>query len=210
MQRFIMIRIGQALIAVVVVSIIVFSLSHLSGDPLTVLLPMGDVSPEDIDAIRAKWGLDKPIITQYGVFMSNALRGDFGNSYAFGGETAMGMVISRFPATLLLAGSALLVSVLIGIPLGVITAAKKDSFIDYQGTGLAFLGQAADYARARFHWLVVVIQHDHVIAHHEPRLIGIAAFRAHVITHGAGLRRAKAVDNQSTRQQLQNTILGCR
>ncbi len=142
MQRFIMIRIGQALIAVVVVSVIVFSLSHVSGDPLTVLMPMGDVSPEDIDAIRAKWGLDKPIISQYGVFMSNALRGDFGNSYAFGGETAMGMVMSRFPATLLLAGSALLVAIVIGIPLGVITAAKKDSFIDYQGKGLAFLGQA--------------------------------------------------------------------
>ena len=142
MQRFIMIRIGQALIAVVVVSVIVFSLSHVSGDPLTVLMPMGDVSPEDIDAIRAKWGLDKPIISQYGVFMSNALRGDFGDSYAFGGETAMGMVMSRFPATLLLAGSALLVAVVIGIPLGVITAAKKDSFIDYQGKGLAFLGQA--------------------------------------------------------------------
>ena len=142
MQRFIMIRIGQAMIAVVVVSIIVFSLSHLSGDPLTVLLPMGDVAPEDIEAIRAKWGLDKPIIAQYGVFMSNALRGDFGDSYAFGGETAMGMVISRFPATLQLAGSALLVAIIIGIPLGVITAAKKDSFIDYQGKGLAFLGQA--------------------------------------------------------------------
>ena len=142
MQRFIMIRIGQAMIAVLVVSVIVFSLSHVSGDPLTVLMPMGDVSPEDIDAIRAKWGLDKPIISQYGVFMSNALRGDFGDSYAFGGETAMGMVMSRFPATLLLAGSALLVAIVIGIPLGVITAAKKDSFIDYQGKGLAFLGQA--------------------------------------------------------------------
>ena len=142
MQRFILARFGAALIAVVVVSVIVFSLSHLSGDPLTVLLPMGDVSPEDIDAIRAKWGLDKPIISQYGVFMSNALRGDFGDSYAFGGETAMGMVISRFPATLQLAGSALLISIVIGIPLGVITAAKKDSMIDYQGKALAFLGQA--------------------------------------------------------------------
>lgn len=142
MQRFILARFGAAMIAVVVVSVIVFSLSHLSGDPLTVLMPMGDVSPEDIDAIRAKWGLDKPIVSQYGVFMSNALRGDFGDSYAFGGETAMGMVISRFPATLQLAGAALLISVAIGIPLGVITAAKKDSMIDYQGKALAFLGQA--------------------------------------------------------------------
>ena len=92
MQRFILIRIGQAMIAVVVVSVIVFSLSHLSGDPLTVLLPMGDVSPEDIEAIRAKWGLDKPTVTQDVVFMSNAVRGDFGESYVVGGETARGRV----------------------------------------------------------------------------------------------------------------------
>jgi len=63
MQRFILIRFVQAMIAVLVVSVIVFSLSHLSGDPLTTIMPMGDVEPEDIEALRAKWGLDKPLHT---------------------------------------------------------------------------------------------------------------------------------------------------
>lgn len=78
MQRFILIRFVQAMIAVLVVSVIVFSLSHLSGDPLTTIMPMGDVEPEDIEALRAKWGLDKPLHIQYGLFLGNAVRGDFG------------------------------------------------------------------------------------------------------------------------------------
>lgn len=56
MQRFIIFRVGQALLAILVVSGIVFSLSHLSGDPLTTIMPMGDVEPEDIEALRVKWG----------------------------------------------------------------------------------------------------------------------------------------------------------
>ena len=142
MQRFIILRIAQAMLAILVVSIIVFSLSHLSGDPLTTIMPMGDVEPEDIEALRVKWGLDKPIHIQYAVFLKNAVRGDFGESYAFGGQTAMGMVMMRFPATLQLAAVALLLTIAIGLPMGVITAVKKDSFLDYQGKSIAFLGQA--------------------------------------------------------------------
>ena len=142
MQRFILIRFIQAMVAVLAVSIIVFSLSHLSGDPLTTIMPMGDVEPEDIEALRVKWGLDQPLHIQYGVFLKNAVRGDFGESYAFGGQTAMGMVLLRFPATLQLAGAALVLTLVIGLPLGVITAVRKDGWVDYQGKAIAFLGQA--------------------------------------------------------------------
>jgi peptide/nickel transport system permease protein len=142
MQRFIILRFGQAIIAVFLVSIIVFTLSHISGDPTSVMLPMGEATPEDIAELKAKWGLDKPLHVQYWVFLTNALQGDFGQSYAFGGQSAMGMVLSRFPATLQLAGAALLITLVLGISLGVITAVKKDSFIDYQGKALAFLGQS--------------------------------------------------------------------
>jgi len=142
MQRFIIFRIGQALLAILVVSIIVFSLSHLSGDPLTTIMPMGDVEPEDIEALRVKWGLDKSLHVQYGVFLKNAVRGDFGESYAFGGQTAMGMVMKRFPATLQLSSVALLLTLAIGLPMGVLTAVKKDGFLDYQGKSIAFLGQS--------------------------------------------------------------------
>ena len=142
MQRFIILRIAQALLAILVVSIIVFSLSHISGDPLTTIMPMGGVEPEDIEALRVKWGLDKPLHIQYAVFLKNAVRGDFGESYAFGGQTAMGMVMLRFPATLQLASVALLLTIAIGLPMGVLTAVKKDGFLDYQGKSIAFLGQS--------------------------------------------------------------------
>ena len=142
MRRFVIFRFGQAMLAIMAVSIIVFSLSHISGDPLTTIMPMGDVEPEDLEALRAKWGLDKALHVQYWVFLKNAVTGDFGDSYAFGGQTAMGMVMMRFPATLQLAGAAIFLTLIIGLPLGVITAVKKDSFVDYQGKSIAFLGQA--------------------------------------------------------------------
>jgi peptide/nickel transport system permease protein len=106
------------------------------------MLPMGEATSEDIAHLRAKWGLDKPLYAQYGVWLKNAVRGDFGTSYAFGGKSAMEMVASRFPATLKLGGLAVLIALAIGVPLGVMAAVKKDSFLDYQGKALAFLGQS--------------------------------------------------------------------
>jgi peptide/nickel transport system permease protein len=135
-------RLGQSLVAVLLVSIIIFMLSHISGDPTSVMLPMGEATAEDVAQLKARWGLDKPLYVQYGVWLQNVLQGDFGNSYAYGGKTAMEMVLSRFPATLQLAGVAILVAIVIGVPLGVMTAVRKDGFLDYQGKGLAFLGQS--------------------------------------------------------------------
>jgi len=129
-------------VAVLLVSVIVFMLSHVSGDPTSVMLPMGDATAEDVAYLKAKWGLDKPLYVQYGVWLGNVLQGDFGSSYAYGGKTAMEMVASRFPATMILASMAILVAIVIGVPLGVMTAVKKDTFLDYQGKGLAFLGQS--------------------------------------------------------------------
>ena len=113
MQRFIIFRAGQAIIAVLLVSIIVFMLSNITGDPTSVMLPMGEATPEDIAELKAKWGLDKPLHVRYLIFLGNAVQGDFGESYAFGGQTAMGMVIDRFPATLQLGGLAMLISVVL-------------------------------------------------------------------------------------------------
>ena len=142
MQRFITLRVGQSLLAIVLISVIVFALSHVSGDPTAIMLPMGEATQEDIAALKAKWGLDKPLYTQYWVFLTNAVRGDFGESYQFGGKTAMGMVAERFPATLKLGSLAMVIAIVIGVPLGVLTAVNKDGFLDYQGKAIAFLGQS--------------------------------------------------------------------
>lgn len=142
MQHYIIMRIAQSLVAVLLVSIIIFMLSHVSGDPTSVMLPMGEATAEDVAQLKAKWGLDKPLYVQFGVWLQNVLQGDFGHSYAYGGKTAMEMVASRFPATLMLASVAILVAIVIGVPLGVMTAVRKDGFLDYQGKGVAFLGQS--------------------------------------------------------------------
>ncbi|MBM3222032.1 MAG: hypothetical protein FJZ38_25765 [Candidatus Rokubacteria bacterium] len=80
MQRFIAKRFFQSLLALWVMSLIVFALARLSGDPLNVMLPL-EAGPEDFERVRKHWGLDKPVATQYLVFLTNALQGDFGKSW---------------------------------------------------------------------------------------------------------------------------------
>src|SRR6185436_13055966 len=126
MQRFIAVRVFQSLLAIVVMSVIVFSLARLSGDPLDVMLPLEAVQ-EDYDRLSQYWGLDKPLPTQYLIFAKKALQGDFGESLKYQGRSAMSLVAERLPATLELAGFALLISALIAVPLGVLAAVTKGS-----------------------------------------------------------------------------------
>jgi len=97
--------------------------------------------PEQIAAARAKWGLDKPIYVQYGVFLSRAVRGDLGNSLFFQ-QPALEVLMERMPATLQLSAVALFFSLSIAIPVGLLSALKRDTIWDYLGTNLAMLGQA--------------------------------------------------------------------
>jgi peptide/nickel transport system permease protein len=130
-------------------SIIVFSLARMTGDPLDVLLPM-EAGDGERERIAQHWGLDKPwfvnvarpLDTQYWTFVGKALRGDFGNSWKWQGHTAIGLVLERLPATLQLAGFALLISVLLALPFGVLTAVWRDTPFDSFGKIFALLGQS--------------------------------------------------------------------
>ncbi len=134
-------RLLQSLIVIWGVSVLVFFLLRLApGDPVMMLLAES-ASPEQIADARAKWGLDKPIAVQYMVFLGRALRGDLGNSLFFQ-QPAIEVLLERMPATLQLSGVALLFSLSVAIPIGLLSALKRDSFWDYLGTGLAMLGQA--------------------------------------------------------------------
>lgn len=141
MQRFLLIRLFQSFLAIIVVSIIVFSLGRLSGDPRYVLLPI-DATEEDFIRIEKLWGLDKPLVIQYFTFVENVAKGDFGPSIKWEGYTAGGLVAKRTPATLQLAGAALLLAVVLAVPIGVLSAVKKDSGIDGIGKVIALLGQS--------------------------------------------------------------------
>jgi peptide/nickel transport system permease protein len=140
MQRYIFVRVAQAIVTLLVLSLAVFLSVHLTGDPALYLLgPEG--TREDYAQIKKNLGLDKPLPVQYGLFLGNMLRGDFGNS-PITGQSARDTLIERFPATLQLAGAAFLLTIVIGIPLGIWSAVKRDTIIDQFGKFFAVLGIA--------------------------------------------------------------------
>ncbi len=142
MQRYIIIRLSHAVLAMFAISVIVFALARLSGDPLDVLMP-DDATPEDYEAVRAMWGLDKPMHIQYGVYMNNLFHGNLGMSIKWPGKNGGELIMSRLPATLQLAGLSLVIATAMAFPLGVIVAVKKDTGIDIVGKIIALLGQSA-------------------------------------------------------------------
>ena len=142
MQRYIIVRLFHALLALFAMSIIVFSLARISGNPMDVLLPE-DATVEDFEIMSERWGLDKPLHMQYLVYVGNVLRGDFGTSIKWPGRSTRDLIFARLPATLELSLLALVVAALLALPLGVLVAVKKDTGIDYAGKVVALLGQAA-------------------------------------------------------------------
>lgn len=128
-----------AIPVIIGISFLVFLLMHIApGDPISLLLG-DDATPAEIERARQEWGLDKPILFQYGEFLLRAVRGDFGKSLKFG-EPVTTLVFERLPATIELALASLLVSLLISIPIGVYSAIKHDSLLDHAGMGLALAG----------------------------------------------------------------------
>jgi peptide/nickel transport system permease protein len=141
MQRFILIRLFHSILALFAVSIIIFSLARISGDPVAMMLPV-EASEEDFARVRAAWGLDQPLHIQYATYLGNIFRGNFGESIKWKGQDALSLVLQRFPATLELSVFALVISAGIGLPIGVIVAVKKDTGVDLAGKIVALLGQS--------------------------------------------------------------------
>ena len=141
MQRYIVVRLQQTIVALWAVSIIVFALARITGNPLDTLLSF-EATLEDRERVAAALGLDRPLYTQYFIFVGNVLRGEFGESFKWR-LPASELVFGRFPASLALAGLAITIATLVAVPLGVITAVKRDSVLDYGGKALALVGQAA-------------------------------------------------------------------
>ena len=141
MRGYIIIRLLQAILTLWVLSVIVFVSVHLTGDPAAYLLGP-DTTNETYEQLKINLGLDKPLPVQYWNFLKNASRGDFGIS-VFHGSSARDILISRLPATLELAGAAFVLSMLVGIPLGVLSAVKRDTVFDTAGKIFAVIGIAA-------------------------------------------------------------------
>lgn len=132
MQRFIIRRLVYAIPTLIGISIITFLIAHLSpGDPIR-LYTFGDpnVTPEDIAFLREQLGLNKPLPLQYVDWIGRVVQGDFGDSIIYRGQTAMALIATRIPNSLQLAVVALLLSLFIGVPLGVIAALNRGKAID--------------------------------------------------------------------------------
>lgn len=140
MWRFVLRRAGNGAVSILGASLVIFMVSRLSGDPITLMMPP-DAPPQAIEAMRVALGLDRPLWTQYWIFITNALTGDFGTSYRWQ-QPALNLVLDRLPATVELAVAALLFSVSVAVPLGVLSAVYRGGWVDRLGRILAMLGQA--------------------------------------------------------------------
>jgi peptide/nickel transport system permease protein len=133
-------RLAQTVLVVALALTAVFFMVRLAGDPVLLFLPM-DIQAKDVDEFRQRLGFNDPLLTQYGRFVAGAVRGDFGESLRYK-QDAFGLVLERLPATLGLAGAALALTFCLAVPIGVISAVRRGSALDFVGMGLAVLGQA--------------------------------------------------------------------
>lgn len=138
MLTFVLKRLLQAVIVMLVVTLIAFMLFQFIGDPVTQMLGQ-EATEADRISLRQSLGLDEPLWKQYGTFVVNALHGEFGTSLRQGAPVAQ-LLAEKMPATLELAFFSAFVATLIGIPLGVFVALHKDSMIAKWLMGLSLLG----------------------------------------------------------------------
>jgi peptide/nickel transport system permease protein len=134
-------RAGRALVALWLVSTVVFVVMRLSGDPTPLLLPP-DAPRSEIFRLRTELGLDRPLPVQYAVFLGNLIRGDFGQSIRFKGS-ALAVVTERLPATLELGLTSFGLAILVAIPIGLLSAVYRNTLLDHAAMSLALVGQSA-------------------------------------------------------------------
>jgi peptide/nickel transport system permease protein len=131
-------RLAQSVLLLLVMSLLVFAGVYAIGNPVDILIgPQAD--QQDIQRTIAALGLDQPLWRQYLLFISRAVQGDLGTSFVHG-TSAIGLIFSRMPATLELAGFAIVLAVVIGIPLGLVAGLRPDSWVDRLIMGLSVIG----------------------------------------------------------------------
>jgi ABC-type dipeptide/oligopeptide/nickel transport system permease component len=141
MTQYVLRRLWQSVIVVFGVVTVVFFVLQLTGDPVRIM--MGETSSEeDIQNVKRQLGLDRPIHEQYITFLGKAIQGNFGDSIRQRGQPAMGIVLSRYPATLQLAFMALAFSMILATIFGVVSAVKRYSALDNVVMFLALIGQS--------------------------------------------------------------------
>ena len=161
MIRFVLARLVQSLVALAILSVVVFILARATGDPLQLILPMS-ATPEDYAEARQYLGLDRPYLEQYLSFVGRAITGDFGMSLR-ARKPVSELIRERLPNSLSLAAFAMTISMAIAFPLGVLAAVKKGTSLDRTAQIIAVLGQSlptfwvsivlVEFVAGRLQWL---------------------------------------------------------
>lgn len=139
MGRYIVRRLLQMIPVLFGVSLVVFFIIRLKGDPVLMLVP-DYYTEEQIQEVRRAYGLDKPVLVQYVEFLGRAVRGDFGRSFQ-NRQPAWDLVMAALPRTAQLTITALVIGVVMALPLGIVAALKRNSPIDLLVTFLAMVGR---------------------------------------------------------------------
>ena len=140
MKLYILKRLFHSIFVLVGISVVVFAILHLTGDPAALMMPM-DATPEQVAQFRKEMGFTDPLPIQYWRFFKGTLHGDFGNSFRHS-QPALDLVLERMPATIQLTFAALIIALMIAIPAGIVSAIRRNSILDHIGMTGALLGQS--------------------------------------------------------------------
>lgn len=140
MFSFLVLRLLHAIAVVFGVAVAVFFLIRIGGDPTALFLPP-EATLEEIRQVRQQMGFDRPLPLQFLEFLGNALQGDFGRSLRYD-QPAMVLVLERLPATLELSAAALALSLVVAVPLGIVTAVQRGRLADRAGLLFSLIGQS--------------------------------------------------------------------
>src|ERR671925_21413 len=140
MRAYVIRQLVQLAVVIVGISVLSFSILHVLGDPVLLLLPQ-NAGKEEFERYHKLLGLDQPVPVQYWKFATKALQGDFGKSW-YADTPAFKLVLERMPPTIYLTLSGLAVALLISLPMGILAALKRHSWVDSLCTAVAVAGQA--------------------------------------------------------------------
>ena len=174
MRTYVFERLLDTVLTCVGISFVVFAFLHLAGDPATVLLPP-EASNEAVAGLRRSLGLDDPFVVQYGRFLGQALRGNFGESFIIR-DSALRIVLERAPATVELAVAGLLLGLVLSVPLGILSAARPRTWIDHVASTASVVGQAVPTF-----WLGIMLILVFAVSYHLVPVSGRSGWRSLVL-----------------------------
>ncbi len=140
MKSYLLRRLFHSLLVLIGISVVVFIILHLTGDPAALLMPM-DATPEQVAQFRKEMGFADPLFVQYWRFFKGTLHGDFGLSFRHS-QPALELVLERMPATIQLTLAAMGIALVIALPVGILSAIRRNSILDHIGMTGALLGQS--------------------------------------------------------------------